>query len=596
MQIKKFYIFYDFTNRNGYPPFKPLIQTQLKRRMEWLVDLHPNRDQNEWVDYFVNILKDDWQSEFEQRFAHWHLLAYLDLDRCYFIWRNFHKFPSYQLNYQELYDITNNSLFQRDKFKKYIDKYDSQNLSGANLKTYILGILKNNIREKLNLKSSWRILCDININNLTKFNHALQKRKEALERYGVKEPSLSQYIFALKYFIPVYKINRISNPNRIEGSRWPEPELSDFEEAARCYNSERFQSHAPLQASIGAEVTPETLKKWINICIKALQYNPKIVEISDNLNNYEQQNNEVNNVWEFLEFEEEPANLLQQTDLILREKIQTIEHKVKEINSKIPQEFRQAIMPLCYPHQLAILNQEKLGNKIGVHQGTVSRYITRYFETPLLEKLKHFSNEKFNIESYLTTFLEKRFTNPKVSNLLDKVLVEAIKKLDNETQKILKFYYSQRMNVADIARIINSKQLNEAQEINLILSQAKNQLRKELLKKLNKWQAEYVKFWLKNYYQDMIQSVLLNSFKELNSIRQEILQMKYCYKMDERKIISLDPTLNPTLIMREAKQQLQRSLLSWIEDNLNISLDTENQQVIEIIETWLSKNLIYIEL
>ncbi|MBE9171476.1 hypothetical protein IQ238_29650 [Pleurocapsales cyanobacterium LEGE 06147] len=72
--------------------------------------------------------------------------------------------------------------------------------------------------------------------------------------------------------------------------------------------------------------------------------------------------------------------------------------------------------------------------------------------------------------------------------------------------------------------------------------------------------------------------------------------MQYCYKMDESKIISFYPTLNTTQTIREAKQQLQRSLLDWIDKTLNISLDTENQQVREIVEVWLSKNLIYIEL
>ncbi|MBE9170252.1 XRE family transcriptional regulator, partial [Pleurocapsales cyanobacterium LEGE 06147] len=257
---------------------------------------------------------------------------------------------------------------------------------------------------------------------------------------------------------------------------------------------------------------------------------------------------------------------------------------------------RQAIMPLCYPHQLAILNQEKLGNKIGVHQGTVSRYISKYFETSLLESFKQFTNDRLNLESYLTTFLEKRFSNPKNSNLLDKVLVEAIKRLDNESQKILKFYYSQRMSVDDIARVLNNQKLSEPKEINSILIKAKNDLQKELLKKLNKWQAEYIKFWLKSYYQDRIQSVLLKAFKELNSVGQEILRMQYCYKMDEGRIISFYPTFNTTQTICEAKQQLQRSLFDWIDDTLSISLDTENQQVREIVEVWLSKNLIYTKL
>ncbi len=595
MQIHKFYTFYDFTNQNGYPPFKPLIQNRLKRRMEWLVNSYPNWDRGAWVNYFVKIIKDNSQSELEKRFAHWHLLAYLDLDRCYLIWRDFHKFPFYAVNSQEFYDLTNNLLFQRDKFQKQIYKYNSQNLSGANLKTYILGILKNTIREKLDLTSSWRVLCDVDINSTRKFDRALRKRREALERYQVTEPYISQYIFALKYFIPVYKTNRIDNSNRREGSRWPEPEKSDFIEVAKYYNSQRFLPNAPLQAAAGSQVTPKTIKRWINICIKALQYSPRIVEISYNSNSYEQQNNELDNPGKLLELEEEQANVLQQADLILREKIQRIEHSFEEIRSKVPQEFRQAIMPLCYPHPFALLNQEKLGNKIGVHQVTISRYISKYFEIPLLNKFKQFTNEKLNLESYLTIFLEKRFTNPKFSNLLDKILIEAIQSLDNESQKILKFRYSQKMNVAEITRALSSEKLREQNEINLILVRAENKLQKQLLEKLSKCQAEYVKLWLKKYYQEMIQVVLLNSFKELNVVMQEILRMRYCRKMNERGIMSFYPSLNTTQAMGEAKKQLQHSVLCWIDNTLGVSLAAENQQVMEIVEDWLSKNLIYIK-
>ena len=596
MQIEKFYTFYDFTNHNGYPPFKPLIQNRLKKRMEWLINLYPNWDYTIWVNYFMKIIKDNSQSEFEKSFAHWHLLAYLDLDRCYLIWREFRKFPFYVVNSHELYDLTNSLLFQRDKFQKYICKYDSKNLRGANLKTYMLAILKNTIREKLDLKSSWRILCDVDINKTKKFDRALQKRRDALEIYQVTEPSVSQYIFALKYFIQVYKTNRIHNSNRRQGSRWPEPEWSDFVEVAKYYNSQRFLSNAPLQVSAGSEITPETVKTWINICLKALQYSPKIVEIPYNVNSDKQKDYELSNFYKFSDPEEETVNISQQADFVLRKKIQKIEHSFKEIRSKIPQEFRPAVMPLCYSHPFAPLNQEKLGNKIGVHQGTVSRYISKYFEIPLLNEFKQFTNEKLNIESYLNIFLETRFTNPKFSNLLDKILVEAIKSLDDESQKILKFRYSQNMDLADIASALNSQKRNKPYEIKSILVRVKNKLQQQFLEELSKWQAEYIRLWLQKYYQGVIQAVLLSSFRKLDSFRQEILEMRYCQKMDERTIMKHYTKINTTQAMCQAKQQLQQSILYWIDNNLGVSLTTEKQQVMEIIEDWLSKNLIYIKL
>lgn len=595
MQISKFYTFYDFNYRGGYPPFRPLIQYQLKRSIEYLVNLYPNRDRTKWVNYFVEIIQNSSYSEWNQKFAYWHLLAYLDLDRCYLIWRNFRKFPFYGAKSSEFYDLTNNLLFQPDKFNQLIDKYNAGDVSGANLKTYILGILRNAIREKLNLKSSWRTLCDVDLNSLKKFDRALQERREALERYGVIEPDRSRYIFALRHFIKVYKTNQINDLQRVKGKKWPEPKAADFAEVANYYNSQRFTINAPLQAASGLGVTPEVIKRWMNICIQALRYHPRIMEITYDLNTYEQLNSESNNFWQLKAGEDEPIELLLQADITLKKTIHKIEDNFGRVRSKIPQQFRPSIMPLCYSHPFALLNQEKLGDKIGVHQGTISRYINKHFETPLLNKFQQFANDKINLESYLTAFLEKRFTNPQLSNLLDAKLIEAIYILDRDVQQILKLRYSQKMSVANIARILSQQKSKNPQEIDLILVKAKNKLRKRLLKQLDRWQAEFVKLWLKKYYHEMIQAVLLNSFKELNWAMQEILIMRYCQKMDEQKIISFYPDLDPTQIIEEAKQHLQYSLLYWVNYTLYISLASERTRILEMVEDWLSKNLIYIE-
>lgn len=179
---------------------------------------------------------------------------------------------------------------------------------------------------------------------------------------------------------------------------------------------------------------------------------------------------------------------------------------------------------------------------------------------------------------------------------MDKILIEAIRNLDDESQKILKLRYSQKMNIADIARLMSNQKIVEPNEIKLILVDVKYKLEKEFLKKLSKWQVEYVKLWIKNYYQDLIQSVLLNSFKELNCVVQEIVQMRYCQKIDEDTIIDFYSQVNPKQTIDEAKQHLQRSLLRWIEINFGIALVTEDLQILKIVEDWLSTNLIYLDL
>ena len=93
IDINKFFTFYDFTNNNGYPPFKPLVQYKLRKRIERLATLHPEWNESDYVRYFGGILQNKPESDSEKSFALWHFLAYLDLDRCYLIWRNFHYFP-----------------------------------------------------------------------------------------------------------------------------------------------------------------------------------------------------------------------------------------------------------------------------------------------------------------------------------------------------------------------------------------------------------------------------------------------------------------------------------------------------------------------
>ncbi|MDJ0682481.1 MAG: hypothetical protein QNJ18_21790 [Xenococcaceae cyanobacterium MO_167.B52] len=81
----KFATFYDFTNNNGYPPFNPLVQYQLKKRIKKLAKLHPEWKESDYIQYFQELFLNNIESDSERRFAHWHFLAYLDLDRCYLI-------------------------------------------------------------------------------------------------------------------------------------------------------------------------------------------------------------------------------------------------------------------------------------------------------------------------------------------------------------------------------------------------------------------------------------------------------------------------------------------------------------------------------
>ncbi len=192
-------------------------------------------------------------------------------------------------------------------------------------------MLRNIILDQLNFESPWHLLCDVDLNSRRKFNNERQKRQASLFRQGITEPQVSQYIFAWQYFIPIYKNNRVYNSKTKNTTRWPESEQADFEEAARDYNTNRFQPDAPLQVSSGKEVTPELIQKWMNICIEALQHYPNLVEISRDADSYEKQYDQSDNPWEVLESEANQTDFIEQIDPVFKEEIKRIDNSVVKI-------------------------------------------------------------------------------------------------------------------------------------------------------------------------------------------------------------------------------------------------------------------------
>jgi transcriptional regulator with XRE-family HTH domain len=429
-------------------------------------------------------------------------------------------------------------------------------------------------------------LCDVDLSSRRKFNNEQQKLREALLRHGIIEPNITRYIFAWQYFVPIYKNNRVHNPNTRNARRWPEPELPDFEETARDYNSNRFQPDAPLQVSSSPEVTPEMIKKWMNICIEALQHYPRLVEISRDADSYEKQYEPSVNPWEPLELEENPVDFLQQADLVFREEIQRINNSLEKIRSKIPQGVRKAVMPLCYPHEFSLLVQEQFASKVGINQGTVARYISNIYKTPLLSKFETLITETMKTtpqvwaQRYVEKFLEERFSNPIRSDLIEGALIDSIETLDKSRQTILRLRYGQRMNVEEIADYLRRVKIAESAEVTQELSAAKNELQEAVITQLNNLKLDCVHSWLKRYYQQLVHIQLLEAFKKLEVPMQELIQMRYCQRIAEQQLVILRPNWNVKQAISNAKQQLQISLIQWVYDAFGLSLDTEKEQVV----------------
>ena len=597
--IDQFCILYTIVSSNHYSGIKPCVHKPLRARMEKLLVLYPEWEERQYVQYFLAILNNDLSFPWEQEFAHLHLIAYFDLSRCHFIRQFSQKFPFPEATLLKLFDLTTELLYNRDELKKSLNRYDEKDASGANLKTYFQGVLKNIILKKLQIESNWHLLCNVDSSNSRKLNNSKQNLREALERKGLLEPNLSCYLFAWQHFLPIYKNNRLYHPNRKEKKKWPEPEPTDFEQTAKDYNTHRFQPTAPFQVSSGPEVTPETIRQWMNDCIKALQQYSQIIEISYDANTDNNPNylSLTSGTGLELDSEKESVNFIQDIDHYLEAKIKEIESNLDTIRSKIPVPVRRAVMPLCYPHELSLLVQEQFAQKVGVNQGTVARYISNTYKAPLLNKLDQLieinvgTNYSSWLQKRIQQFLETRFSNPKSSDLVEKTIMDSIQTLDTCEQMILRLHYGKRMTLEEVAKYMKQNHELEIPGILSNLNTAKQELHEAVINQMTTFKIEYVSSWLKQYYYKMIHSQLLNTFHHLEIPFQEAIKMRYCQNLNEQQIKNIKwvGTIN------QAKQQLEHSLMRWSEETWNISLEPEKKQVSEVVEIWL-KTLHSVEL
>ncbi|WP_157453103.1 XRE family transcriptional regulator [Coleofasciculus chthonoplastes] len=588
--INQFCILYERTSHPSYRGFKPSMQQRLKRRMEQLVQLHPEWHTDDYVDYFCSIINQESQPESEQQFAHLHLVAYLDASRCHFIRQFSRKFPFPLATCLHFFDLTTDVLYNRDQLKKIIHGHNTHTSNAANLRTYIEGALKNIIINQINWESDWHLLCNVDLTSRRKFNNTTQKLREALFRQGITEPLVSQYCFAWQYFVPIYKNNRLYNPSQKKGRAWVQPEQTDFEEAARDYNLNRFLADAPLQVSSGSNITAKTIQVWMNICIQALRNSQKLVELSRDADSYEKHYYQSVNPWETLESDQNSAEFINQITPSLQAQLQRIDQNLDKIRSKIPRQFRQAVMPLCYPHELSLLVQAQFAKKVGVNQGTIARFIANTYKSPLLTQLDSLMRTQLSpdldswSQTYVNEFLSKRFTNPNQTHEIDQALMVTINSLDHQSQLLLRLYYGQNKSIDTLVKDLDYE---STYTIDQNLISIRSDLQRVVRETIYKLEISYVEQVTRVYYKQVISCQLLTALSSMKL--RKILKMRYAQRMPEDKIARLLPNENISQAINHAKQQLQKVLLQWSYGNYGISLEAEKEQVSKVIEIWLNQ-------
>ncbi|MBD2410970.1 hypothetical protein FACHB389_26740 [Nostoc calcicola FACHB-389] len=508
----KFSTYLMLNHQNGRLTLQWKYQPYLKRNIELYVQrnekvysLSRQEDKGNGLAHFWHTvaLKEfqrlaEWEPANKQQLALEHLASYFE-EKCYWAVKNICKFQN-QENWEEYLCFARVIIYDPLKLAEILSKYNSQQ---SNIETYVTTALENNIKDEMRVKkfSKWRMLSKKSDKEL----------KEALQVSGLGEPNISQIIFAKKYFKQVYLFNKVQNPARKNGQKWPDPDTEDFEQAARCYNAEKVLSSAPHEVSASTNITAKQMQSWMENSIAALQNYPKSIVPQWSLDALQTTGYEAKSdiPEETLELEwhdsaeevgESQQFLNKKTSLSLREQLEAMKP-----------EFQKLLL-LYYGFGL---NQQQLAARLEINQSTISRYLKKSTIT-LLETLAGISQSQEWVNDYVTNWLAKDYTNPSNSDLIQAALVSAIKKLSLEEKEIFQLCYGQKLSETKIANQLGIEQ----SEVKARLSQTQYKLQVNLLEQINIWVKEYVEKWLSKHYKSLIKSILKqrdNSGKKLET-------------------------------------------------------------------------------
>ncbi|MCC3532505.1 MAG: hypothetical protein JGK21_31600 [Microcoleus sp. PH2017_22_RUC_O_B] len=315
--------------------------------------------------------------------------------------------------------------------------------------------------------------------------------REALQKYGHREPDISQIKFARKYFKQVYGLNKVNNPAiRQRGQKWPDADIEDFQAAAECYNAEKFLPSAPHEVSAGGNISPEQMQSWMKICILALQYYPKFINYPQSLEELQEGGREVlldeselEKPRIYDERESSDTQALEQSRLVdsaFCKKLETFKPEQRKI------------LLLYYG---AGLKQKQLEDRLGIAQTSISRKLKR-MKIQFLEILGNLSQPHQRVDEYVVGWLQKDFRAPQRSDYRSAALVEAIGELEFQQQEVLRLRYGQKLAEEKIAARLGMNLL----ELAATISQAQHKLQANLIKLLSVWETKYVEIWMIDFH------------------------------------------------------------------------------------------------
>ncbi|MBK4732623.1 hypothetical protein JJD41_22545 [Oxynema sp. CENA135] len=418
-----------------------------------------------------------------------HLISFFERTCCQVVNNSASYCP--ELPIEDSLSILRGTVGNEQQLKEWLEKYDPQR--GALLETYIYQILCNTLRAELNFGrvSKWRRF----------YKTSEEDLKHALEMNGYREPQITRFLWGRKNFKKVYLINHIQSPNRTLGSKWPEPKIEDFQEAANCFNAERILPSVPLEiSSYSIDLSALELKTWMENCWESLrQTNSNTLISTAEIPDLEDPDS--SDSLETLETLETPPSLFSGfSDSQLEQELNQCKNilKIQIGKSSIPVDPDKVLF-LYYGINLT---QSDIGKCLEIQQYKISRLVARY-KKQLAKCLQKSSNPDRWILQYVRRWLRSKYPTADRSDLIEKALIEAVEALDSQD----------RLFLSDLLRRDPSfsldfpeKSLNS--EGLATLEKIENQLKQKLLYELEGWSDRYINSWLECFYQNALNTLL----------------------------------------------------------------------------------------
>lgn len=423
-------------------------------------------------------IAEEWEPKNRKKLALEHLASYFEKN-CYHaakeVW-----LPSSDRSWEEYLFCPRVFIYNFDNLLRLLNSYNISHQTS--LDTYVQQSLIKFIRSELGIGkfSPWRLLD-------TKSNIELG---EALQKYGYREPYLSQFRFARKYFKQVYRFNKVSNSAiRQRGQKWPDADIEDFQAAAECYNAEKFLPSAPHEVSAGGNISGEQMQSWMKICIRALQNYPNFIKYPQSLEELQEGGREV--LLDESELEKPRIYERESSDTQASEQSRLVDSAFrKKLETFQPEKHKMLLL-----YYGAGFKQKQLEIPLGIDQTSISRKLKR-MKIELLETLGKLSQPDRRVDEYVVGWLLKDFRAPHTSEYIPAALVQAIAELDSPQQEVLRLRYGQKLAEEKIADRLGMNLL----ELTATISQAQHKLQAKLINSLNVWETEYVEKWLVQFY------------------------------------------------------------------------------------------------